>query len=191
MIGARYYGESTSVRDDNGHGSHTASTAAGSAVEGASFFGLANGTLRGGVPSARIATYRVCTATGGCTTADLLSAFDDAIADGVDIITISIGTQDAESFDKDGIAIGAFHAMEKGILTTHSAGNAGPSHGSTSSVAPWLFSVAASTTDRNFIDKIVLGNGTTITVRNYVIRVMGFLHIIVIHFLLLLYRGSR
>ncbi|XP_065879442.1 subtilisin-like protease SBT4.3 [Euphorbia lathyris] len=158
LIGARYYGlESSTARDGDGHGTHTASTAAGRSVRNASFFGLANGTARGGVPSARIAAYRVCAA--GCSGADILAGFDDAIADGVDIITISIGSDSPLEYFDDVIAIGAFHAMEKGILTCNSAGNNGPNLGYVSSVAPWILSVAAGSTDRRFIDKVVLGNG--------------------------------
>jgi len=61
----------------------------------------------------------------------------------------------------DSIAIGSFHAMEKGILTVQAAGNAGPISSSVCSASPWLFSVAATTIDRKFFDKIILGNGQT------------------------------
>ena len=161
MIGARTY-IGTSARDENGHGSHTASTAAGSKVANASFFGLAGGVARGGVPSARIAVYKVCDPTG-CQESDVIAAFDDAIADGVDLITISVGGS-ATAFGSDGIAIGAFHAMQKGILTLQSAGNNGNSSGTVGSVAPWIFTVAASTMDRKIVDKVKLGNGKTLTV---------------------------
>ncbi|KAJ6895542.1 hypothetical protein NC651_021911 [Populus alba x Populus x berolinensis] len=160
IIGARHYSFS-SARDDLGHGSHTASTAAGSIVKKASFYGLAQGTARGGVPSARISAYKVC-GPGSCQSSDILSAFDDAIADGVDIITISIGGNQAQEFDNDVIAIGGFHSMAKGILTLQSAGNDGPVSGSVASVAPWIFTVAASSMDRRIIDKVVLGNGKTL-----------------------------
>ncbi|KAM1049357.1 hypothetical protein ACFX2C_028468 [Malus domestica] len=133
IIGARFY-VGSSARDDVGHGTHTASTAAGNPVRGVSFYGLAHGTATGGVPSARIATYKVC-GSKECATDKILAAFDDAIADGVDIITISIGSTSADPFDRDAIAIGAFHALEKGILTSQSAGNGGPYEGSVSSVA--------------------------------------------------------
>lgn len=156
--------EYDTARDEEGHGSHTASTAAGNKVEGVSFFGLGQGTARGGVPSARISAYKVCSEFG-CSDANILAAFDDAIADGVDIITISMGTRHAREFSEDSIAIGAFHAMAKGILVVNSAGNSGPEPRSVSSIAPWMMSVAASGTDRLFVDKVVLGNGTTVVVR--------------------------
>ncbi|KAJ4821759.1 hypothetical protein Tsubulata_041293 [Turnera subulata] len=163
LIGARYYKSSDSARDENGHGTHTASTAAGNMVKDANFYGLANGSAaRGGLPSARIAAYKVCDGTG-CDTDAILSAFDDAIADGVDIISISIGYDSATPFDEDSIAIGAFHAVAKGILTVQSAGNSGPILASTPSVAPWKLSVAASTTDRRILTRVVLGNGKTLT----------------------------
>lgn len=161
IIGARYYKES--AWDDVGHGSHVASIAAGNHVKDANFFGIGQGTARGGVPSARIAVYKVCTPVG-CEAQDILTAFDDAIADGVDLITISLGGPSATDFNIDPIAIGGFHAMAKGILTLNSAGNNGPAPGVTSSVSPWLMSVAASTTDRRFVDKVVLGSGKTVVV---------------------------
>ncbi|XP_058745582.1 subtilisin-like protease SBT4.3 [Vicia villosa] len=166
IIGARFYGNAKDARDEAGHGTHTSSTAGGREVQGVSFYDLAKGTARGGVPSSRIAVYKLCGPDGSCTGSNMLAAFDDAIADGVDIISISIGSDTAVEFLKDPIAIASFHAMEKGILTSHSAGNSGPSPSSTSSVAPWLFSVAATTIDRQFIDKLVLGNGKTLIGRS-------------------------
>ncbi|KAL4384596.1 hypothetical protein GQ457_15G029800 [Hibiscus cannabinus] len=160
LIGARVY-VTDSARDTEGHGSHTASIAAGNHIENASFYGLAEGTARGGVPSARIAAYKVC--NKGCTSQNILAAFDDAIADGVDILTVSLGSYFSTVFYVDAIAIGAFHAAEKGILVVQSAGNSGPVAQRVASVAPWMLSVAASTTDRFFIDRVVLGNGKTLT----------------------------
>ncbi|RVW25793.1 Subtilisin-like protease SBT4.4 [Vitis vinifera] len=166
VIGARTYIYDDSARDPIGHGTHTASTAAGNKVEDVSFFELAQGNARGGVPSARIAVYKVCSEYG-CQSADILAAFDDAISDGVDIITVSLGpASGATPLDADPIAIGAFHAMVKGILTLNSAGNSGPSPGSVGSVAPWMVSVAASTTDRAFVTKVVLGDGKIINGRS-------------------------
>ncbi|KAK8635407.1 hypothetical protein V6N13_004144 [Hibiscus sabdariffa] len=166
LIGARFYVKddvTETARDIVGHGSHTASTAAGNHVGNASFYGLAEGTARGGVPSARIAAYKVCSDVG-CTSENILAGFDDAIADGVDLLTVSLGPSFGWfEFYEDPIAIGAFHAAEKGILVVQSAGNSGTRAQSVTSVAPWILSVDASTTDRYFIDKVVLGNGKTLT----------------------------
>ncbi|KAG4132073.1 hypothetical protein ERO13_D08G009401v2 [Gossypium hirsutum] len=158
LIGARAY-HSDSARDMDGHGTHTASTAAGNNVVNASFYGLAEGIARGGVPSARIAAYKVCD-DKECTSEDILAGFDDAIADGVDLISVSLGLDIPVYFYQDSVAIGAFHAAEKGVLVMQSAGNSGTTGFQfVSSVAPWILSVAASTTDRLFVDKVVLGNG--------------------------------
>ncbi|KAA3481904.1 cucumisin-like [Gossypium australe] len=166
IIGARYYltdGENgpedfISPRDADGHGTHTTSTAAGGLVSQASLFGIAKGTVRGGVPSARIAVYKICW-SNDCSDEGILAAFDDAIADGVDIISLSVGSFIPFDYFEDSIAIGAFHAMKKGILTSNSAGNGGPTPGSVVNVSPWSLTVAASTIDRKFVTKVKLGNG--------------------------------
>ncbi|XP_047331709.1 cucumisin-like [Impatiens glandulifera] len=168
IIGAKYYkingvfgrNDIRSPRDSEGHGTHTASTVAGDLVTSASFSGLASGTARGGVPSSRIAVYKVCW-SDGCSDADILAAFDDAINDGVDIISISIGFKVPRPYLIDSIAIGSFHAMRKGILTSMSAGNSGPGTGTVFNVSPWALSVAASTIDRKFLTNLNLGNTAT------------------------------
>ncbi|XP_012091179.1 cucumisin-like [Jatropha curcas] len=165
IIGAKYYRESGSFRpsddisprDTKGHGTHVASTAAGNIVSEASVLGVGLGTAKGGVPSARIAVYKVCWEKG-CKDGDTLKAFDDAIADGVDIISISIGEESPEHYFKDPYAIGAFHAMKNGVFVSISAGNLGPDPSSITKCAPWYLSVAASTIDRKFISKVQLGN---------------------------------
>ncbi|KAK9105584.1 hypothetical protein Scep_022428 [Stephania cephalantha] len=164
IIGARYYtdpetSEEGTTRDAVGHGTHTTSTAAGNQVNHVSLFnGLAEGNARGAVPRSRVAIYKACWLVGGCKSDALLAAFDDAISDGVDIISISIAFKYAFDYTQDVIAIGAFHAMQHGILTSQAAGNNGPSLSSTTSIAPWIISVAASTIDRQFVDKVVLGS---------------------------------
>nr|XP_034580687.1 subtilisin-like protease SBT4.3 [Setaria viridis] len=166
IIGARAYRDGAAVGlsplDDHGHGSHTASTVAGRAVGGVSLDGLAAGTARGAVPGARLAVYRVCWLHGYCADADILAAFDDAIADGVDVISMSIGSKSPSPYFEDAAAIGSFHAMRRGVITSAGAGNAGVDGGNVCNVAPWMLSVAASSTDRRLVDKIVLGNGKTI-----------------------------
>ncbi|XP_061347576.1 subtilisin-like protease SBT1.7 [Gastrolobium bilobum] len=171
LIGARYFAkgyeamlgpidvtkESKSPRDDDGHGTHTASTAAGSVVSGASLFGYAAGTARGMATRARVAAYKVCW-IGGCFSSDILAAIERAILDNVNVLSLSLGGGMSD-YHRDSVAIGTFAAMEKGILVSCSAGNAGPSSYSLSNVAPWITTVGAGTLDRDFPAYVSLGNG--------------------------------
>ena len=110
--------------------------------------------------------YKICW-SDGCYEEDILAAFDDAIADGVDIISLSVGGSGFDYFE-DSIAIGAFHSMKNGILTSNSAGNSGPDPASISNFSPWSLSVAASTIDRKFVTKVKLGNGEIYEVSRFI-----------------------
>jgi len=147
--------ESLSPRDRFGHGTHCASTAAGSAVEAASFNGLAQGVARGGAPRARIAVYKALwvTSDGSNTgsTVGLLAAIDDAIYDGVDVLSLSLNDMEENSF-------GALHAVQKGITVVYTGGNNGPRPQTVRNTSPWVITVAASKVDRSFPTVITLGN---------------------------------
>lgn len=171
LIGARFFSkgydvsvgvkESPSPRDNDGHGTHTASTAGGSQVENASLLGYARGNARGMATHARLAAYKVCWKSG-CLGSDILAAMDRAILDGVDVLSLSLGGGSATYF-RDTIAIGAFAAMEKGILVSCSAGNSGPTKASLANVAPWIMTVGAGTIDRDFPAFATFGNGQKYT----------------------------
>ncbi|TVT97619.1 hypothetical protein EJB05_57110 [Eragrostis curvula] len=170
LIGARYYdlgevrgpAQSNSPRDQAGHGTHTSSTAAGNAVTGASYYGLAPGTAKGGSAASRVAMYRVCS-EAGCAGSAILAGFDDAIADGVDVISVSLGASPyfRPDFSDDPIAIGSFHAVAKGVMVVCSAGNSGPEAATVVNAAPWILTVAATTIDRNFESDVVLGGNNS------------------------------
>ncbi|KAL6635230.1 hypothetical protein ACP70R_027901 [Stipagrostis hirtigluma subsp. patula] len=149
--------------DINGHGTHTASTAAGSAVVDASFFNYGKGKAVGMAPGARIAAYKVCWEQG-CMESDILAGFEAAIADGVDVISFSLGPNgQAQEFYKDNPALAAFRAVRKGIVVSAAAGNSGPGELTANNVAPWILTVGASTINRRFPANVVLGNGATFT----------------------------
>ncbi|RAL51150.1 hypothetical protein DM860_005506 [Cuscuta australis] len=170
LIGARYFArgfhmasgmglitETESPRDTEGHGTHTASTAAGSYVANASLFGYAAGVARGMAIHARVAAYKVCW-TSGCFGSDILAGMEQAILDGVDVLSLSLGGGSVPYY-RDTIAIGAFSAIEKGIFVSCSAGNSGPSKATVANVAPWIMTVGAGTIDRDFPAYATLGTG--------------------------------
>ncbi|KAK4441060.1 Subtilisin-like protease SBT3.18 [Sesamum alatum] len=180
LIGAKYYltgyerrfgkinntrtREYVSARDVLGHGTHTASTAVGSRAKDASYSGLARGTARGGAPRARLAVYKICWNSnfgGTCTEEDALAAFDEALHDGVHVISASFGKgPPLRQFFASSSDIGSFHAMQLGVSVVFSAGNNGPDPSLVGNVNPWSICVAASTVDRSFPTKILLEDGS-------------------------------
>ncbi|GLJ12663.1 hypothetical protein SUGI_0195410 [Cryptomeria japonica] len=149
-----------SPRDADGHGTHTASTAAGSAVQGVNLLGFAQGTARGMAVKARLAIYKVCWPQG-CADSDILAGMETAISDGVDVLSLSIGGANGRPYYSDPIAIGALEATLKGVFVACSAGNSGPTPSDISNTAPWIATVGASTIDRAFPGPVALGNGKT------------------------------
>ncbi|WP_108248776.1 S8 family serine peptidase [Planctomonas deserti] len=168
IIGARYFvagfgadnigdgstgtGEYLSPRDGDGHGSHTASTAAGNHEVETTVLDRSFGTISGVAPAAKVAAYKVCwsgpdnasSEDDGCANSDLVAAIDQAVKDGVDVINFSIGGGSAtttvsptdEAF---------FGAAAAGIFVSASAGNSGPGASTLDNAAPWITTVAAST----------------------------------------------
>ncbi|WVZ86697.1 hypothetical protein U9M48_033444 [Paspalum notatum var. saurae] len=143
--------------DNVGHGTHTASTAAGAIVPGAQVLGQAMGVAAGMAPRAHIAMYKVCDEVG-CAGSDILAGIDAAVGDGCDIISMSLGGP-SMPFHQDPIAIGTLGAIEKGVFVSMAGGNSGPDAGSLSNEAPWMLTVAASTMDRSIRATVRLGNG--------------------------------
>jgi subtilisin family serine protease len=155
--------EFDSARDDDGHGTHTASTSAGNAGVEASVLGrtVGVGPISGVAPRAHVVAYKGLGNQGGFGS-DLAAAIDQAVADGVDVINYSIGGG-ASLIGADDIAF--LFAADAGVFVATSAGNSGPGPetiGGPASV-PWLTAVGASTQDRSFEGTVVLGNGAEYT----------------------------
>ncbi|MEV0650612.1 S8 family peptidase [Phytomonospora sp. NPDC050363] len=178
VIGARYFdegikasstppidGEFESPRDYGGHGSHTASTAAGNFGVDASIDGTSVGKISGMAPAARISVYKACWETidpDACaTTVDLVAAIEQATTDGVDVINYSISGSRNSVIDP--VEIAFFGAAAAGVFVAASAGNSGPTASTVAHNSPWLTTVAASTHDRDFSAAAVLGDGQKLT----------------------------
>jgi hypothetical protein len=175
LIGARYFIEGLgrhgvepddyrSARDRDGHGTHTASTAGGNQGVDPSIFGrdLGVDTISGIAPRARIAAYRGCFGEAGCVVSDLVAAIDTAVADGVDVINYSIGSNTPAVLSPDAVAF--LFARDAGVFVATSAGNAGPGETTVGApaAAPWVTAVGASTHSRIFTNTVTLGNGAVL-----------------------------
>jgi subtilisin family serine protease len=141
-----------SPRDGDGHGSHTASTAAGNFKVKAAVEGVDFGTISGVAPASKVAAYKACyvgpdvtiTEDDICALSDLVAAIDQAVADGVDVINYSIGGGAASTvMSPEDLAF--FNAAAAGVFVATSAGNDGPDPVTADHASPWYTTVAAST----------------------------------------------
>lgn len=161
------YGEARTIeedfispRDGNGHGSHTASTAAGNPVSDVATEGVEFGDISGVAPGAKIASYKALWATedgrASGTTSDLVAAIEQAVTDGVDVINYSISGPTDTVLEAAEIAFEG--AAEAGVFVAASAGNEGPGASTVAHNSPWVTTVAAST-HTSFENTVVLGDG--------------------------------
>jgi len=149
LVGAyNYVSVASDPEDENEHGTHVASTAAGNTLS----FDLGSGNsfnLTGVAPRANIIAYRIAGVSGTDDSGASVAAIDQAVIDGVDVINYSFGS---EAFDPwvSAIARAFRNARAAGVIVVTSAANAGPNPGTIGSPAdaPWITSVAASTHDR-------------------------------------------
>ncbi|MFI6321057.1 S8 family serine peptidase [Nonomuraea sp. NPDC050556] len=154
VFGGEVYPDS--ARDSNGHGTHTASTSAGSAVAHANPLGIDRGAIHGIAPAAHVSVYKVCGAEG-CFPSDSAQAVARAILDGVRVINFSIsGGSDPYS---DPVELAFLDAYAAGVLVSASAGNSGPGANTTDHRSPWVTTVAASTQSRTFESTVTLASG--------------------------------
>ena len=178
LIGAQYFNagyggnagidadrpwEFNSVRDYNGHGTHTASTSGGNAGVPATVDGIDLGAVNGMAPRARIAAYKALWSTEDASTSsgftvDLVAAIDQAVIDGVDVINYSIsGSRTSVS---NAVEISFLFAADAGIFVATSAGNSGPGASTVAHNSPWTTTVAAGTHDRYYAGTVTLDDGT-------------------------------
>lgn len=116
-------------------------------------------SVRGMASKAKIAMYKACWVSG-CAKSDMAAAMEKAIEDGVDVLSVSIGSPDFHTpYYSEPIAIAAFAATDRGIYVACSAGNDGPSPSQIVNAAPWITTVSAGSLDSTFPVQLRLGNG--------------------------------
>ncbi|KAK7844548.1 subtilisin-like protease sbt2.3 [Quercus suber] len=178
LVGARHFAASAITRgifnstqdyaspfDGDGHGTHTASVAAGNHGVPVVVAGHHFGNASGMAPRSHIAVYKALYRSFGGFAADVVAAIDQAAQDGVDIISLSITPNRrppgiATFFNPIDMAL--LSAVKAGIFAVQAAGNTGPSPKSMSSFSPWIYTVGAVSHDRVYSNSIVLGNNLTI-----------------------------
>ncbi|MDG4788018.1 S8 family serine peptidase [Micromonospora sp. WMMD1102] len=151
--------EVLSARDMLGHGSHTASTAAGVPVSNTVVDGRDLGPIAGVAPDAHIAVYKALW-DGTGTDADIIAAIDAAVADGVQVINYSVGYTGGDFVPNDAIGNAFLNAYLAGVFVAASAGNDGKS-GTISNTYPWVTTVGAAISNANEAT-IALGGGASI-----------------------------
>lgn len=154
IVGARWYvdgfgadrvrsSESLSARDALGHGTQVSSVAAGNAGVSVRVDDRDAGFFGGVAPQARVAAYKACwgapdPADDGCSTADVVSAVDAAVADGVDVLSLALSG--GERIDTLQMAL--LGAAEADVVVIGAAGNAGAS-AYAAHAGPWVTTVGA------------------------------------------------
>ncbi len=157
VVGARWFVDgfgtgnvrsstSLSPRDDNGHGTQVASIAVGNADVSVRGSDEALGTFSGVAPQARIAVYKACwtapdPADDGCASADLVTAVDRAVEDGVDVLNLSV----AGPAGLDTLERALLGAAEADVVVVAAAGNGGRS-AYAAHASPWVTTVGGTTT---------------------------------------------
>ncbi|WP_434156607.1 S8 family serine peptidase [Clavibacter nebraskensis] len=167
--------EKRSPLDTEGHGSHTASTAAGDAGVTAQIQGHPLDAIAGVAPAARIAAYKVCWSgpdptvetDDGCQLSDIVAGIEQATADGVDVINMSLGRTGQSADEEQRALLGAASA---GIFVAASAGNSGPGAGSVTNLEPWVTTVAASSVPDNYSATLTLGTGEKLLAASITVR---------------------
>ncbi|GJP39666.1 hypothetical protein CLOM_g24014 [Closterium sp. NIES-68] len=154
-----------SPRDVDGHGSWCAGAAAGNSnVPVMSSSGKRFGTVSGMAPRARIAVYKAfwLQKDGSLIAeqADIEAAVNQAVADGVDVLSMSFVSDVQTSYFDDRIFL---RANQVGVVPVLAAGNSGPPPGDSTyrtlyNYSPFYLTVGASTLAQRYQTQITLGN---------------------------------
>jgi minor extracellular serine protease Vpr len=159
--------------DEDGHGTFVAGCAAGKLVDAP----LA--AISGMAPGAFLGSYKVFGTPGindTTTTAAILAAINNAVADGMDVLNLSLGALDYVPPSEDPEVAAINNAIAAGVMVILAAGNEGPyTHTiDTPGSAPEAIAVGAVSNSRIFAAQLhVTGPGTVPTSLQSVAYVPG------------------
>ncbi|MFD8009402.1 S8 family serine peptidase [Streptomyces sp. NPDC059762] len=142
IVASENFTDSDSADDFQGHGTHTISTVGGS--------GAASGGKRKGIaPGAGLLNGKVLNDYGSGATSWIIAGMEWAVAQGADVVSMSLGNPSETDCDDPMSAAAEELAQSEGTLFVVAAGNSGPSLNSVSSpgCAPSVLTVGA--TDRD------------------------------------------
>jgi len=112
----------SSPYDDNGHGTHVASIAAGTGA-------ASNGKYKGMAPGAKLVGIKVLSGEGSGSISDIIAGVDWAVQNkdkyGIRVINLSLGSSQS-SDGTDSLSQAVNNAWDAGIVVCVAAGNSGP-----------------------------------------------------------------
>ncbi len=147
------------------HGTHTAGIAAGVTGKTAVVNDVSIDDMSGIAPGAWLGNYNVFPGNvDNARSEDILNAVETAVADGMDVLNLSLGG--TFHGNQDLLALGLDNAVDAGVVVAVAAGNSGPGQGTLESPgrARKVITVAAST-NKHFVGQpftYPAGGGTTI-----------------------------
>ncbi|MET7873003.1 S8 family peptidase [Streptomyces cyaneofuscatus] len=124
VVAERNFSGSPDAKDRVGHGTHVASTAAGTGAKDARFKGVA--------PGAQLINAKVLDDRGAGDDSGVIAGVDWAVAQGADVINMSLGGPDTPGIDPLEAQVNKVSG-EKGVLFAIAAGNNGPGLGTIAS----------------------------------------------------------
>lgn len=117
VVGEKNFSDSPDTTDRVGHGTHVASIAAGTGA-------ASGGALKGVAPGAKVISGKVLDDRGYGSDSALIAGMEWAVAEGADVVNLSLGSRDFPGVDPVEAAVDRLSA-EKGVLFAVAAGNNG------------------------------------------------------------------
>lgn len=125
IVAAKNFTKSPDLKDRIGHGTHVASTAAGSGAK-------SGGKFKGVAPDAKLLAGKVLGDDGFGDDSGILAGMEWAVAQGADVVNLSLGGMDTPEVDALEAAVNKLSAT-KGVLFAIAAGNEGSGAGTVGS----------------------------------------------------------